>query len=278
MNLISNYPSQSKYYQYYQVNEFDCVTLWVCEVFPMLVSCQCLLTRQDYQLSIMRLNCFIFVAQWTWLNKSQDWQEISPALFLINIYFMSPPYKWSCQPTGQTQTHKHVLSFIIKPLNWWYHQEYSAAGQTSLYDSHDQEIQKYPNMTYVQCLMSRNVNKIFFADLEIQDLTNLTHCLSPIQSTGPDQRVARSWEETSTYDRSVSSYMSIHITMSDHTNVNIYSDLPLQQYRVSVKVSGQGIRKLWTLYRHHPPPTSSPLSSKHLQLFTQQNGANGPQP
>ena len=123
MNLISNYPSQSKYYQYYQVNEFDCVTLWVCEVFPMLVSCQCLLTRQDYQLSIMRLNCFIFVAQWTWLNKSPDWQEISPALFLINIYFMSPPYKWSCQPTGQTQTHKHVLSFIIKPLNWWYHQE-----------------------------------------------------------------------------------------------------------------------------------------------------------
>ena len=29
--------------------------------------------------------------------------------------------------------------------------------------------------------MSRNVNKIFFADLEILDLTNLTHCLTIIQ-------------------------------------------------------------------------------------------------
>ena len=35
--------------------------------------------------------------------------------------------------------------------------------------------------------MSRNVNKIFFADLEILDLTNLTHCLGVLLSLNTRQ-------------------------------------------------------------------------------------------
>ena len=40
---------------------------------------------------------------------------------------------------------------------------------------------------HVQCLMSRNVNKIFFADLEILDLTNPTHCLGVLLSLNTRQ-------------------------------------------------------------------------------------------
>ena len=61
------------------------------------------------------------------------------------------------------------LSYWPDPPGWIVWLSWSGNTQISL------------AVTYVQCLMSRNVNKIFFADLEILDLTNLTHCLSIIQ-------------------------------------------------------------------------------------------------
>ena len=68
------------------------------------------------------------------------------------------------------------LSYWPDPPGWIVWLSWSGNTQISL------------AVTYVQCLMSRNVNKIFFADLEILDLTNLTHCLTISQYQPPARK------------------------------------------------------------------------------------------
>ena len=162
----------------------------------------------------MRLICSRFVQQSPWLNKSQDWQLIFLSLFSINIYFMSEaktilstylyPNLWSRLVRFYKET---LRCSLLSPsayhprsrgLNWKVDKVWWPFSVINLKFKSSQlswrwirvttlSILKCPATCPVQCLMSRNVNKIFFADLEILDLTNPTHCLGVLLSLNSRQ-------------------------------------------------------------------------------------------